>query len=86
MLPNGSSSYAVEKGDFIRVRDISMAYDFSPNLLNKVKVRSLRAYVQVTEPFLFTGFRGIDPEITGATSAEIYPRYRTFLFGVNLGL
>lgn len=86
MLPSGSSSYAVEKGDFIRIRDISMAYDFSPNLLSRIKVRSLRAYVQVTEPFLFTSFRGIDPEITGAASAEIYPRYRTFLFGVNLGL
>ncbi|GAA0546224.1 SusC/RagA family TonB-linked outer membrane protein [Chitinophaga japonensis] len=86
MLPSGSSSYAVEKGDFIRIRDISLAYDFSPDLLSRIKIRSLRAYVQVMEPFLFTGFRGIDPEINGPGSGDIYPRYRTFLFGVNLGL
>ncbi|KAA2243232.1 TonB-dependent receptor [Chitinophaga agrisoli] len=88
MLRNGSSSYATEKGDFIRVRDITMAYDFSPNLLNRLKVRSLRAYVQVMEPFLFTSYRGIDPEINGSTDqkTDIYPRYRTFLVGVNLGL
>ena len=91
MLPQGSSSYATEKGDFIRIRDITMSYDFSPDLLSRIKVRSLRAYVQVMEPFLFTKYRGIDPEINGnmdlsQRAADIYPRYRTFLLGVNLGL
>jgi hypothetical protein len=43
------------------------------------------------EPFLFTKYRGIDPEINGnmdlsQRAADIYPRYRTFLLGVNLGL
>ncbi|MFY0256014.1 SusC/RagA family TonB-linked outer membrane protein [Chitinophaga sp. 30R24] len=84
-LPSGSSSYAVEKGDFIRVRDITLAYNFSSSLLSKAKIRSLRVYAQVMEPFLFTKYKGIDPEISTG-QYDIYPRYRTILFGANLGL
>jgi hypothetical protein len=75
----------VQKGDFIRVRNITLAYDFSQKLLTRVKISSLRVYTQVMEPFLFTKYKGIDPEIS-AGSYDIYPRYRTFLFGLQLGL
>lgn len=84
-LAAGSSSFSVQKGDFIRVRNISLAYDFSQKLLAKAKLSSLRVYTQVLEPFLITKYKGIDPEIS-AGSYDIYPRYRTFLFGLQLGL
>lgn len=84
-LPAGTSSFIVQKGDFIRVRNISLAYDFSQKLLTKVKLSSLRMYAQVLEPFLVTKYKGIDPEIS-AGSYDIYPRYRTFLFGMQIGL
>jgi hypothetical protein len=41
-------------------------------------------YVQAVEPFLFTKFVGLDPDIANAN--ETYPRFRTFLAGVKLGL
>jgi TonB-linked SusC/RagA family outer membrane protein len=84
-LPAGTSSFIVQKGDFIRVRNITLSYDFSQKLLVKAKISSLRVYTQVLEPFLFTKYKGIDPEIS-AGSYDIYPRYRTFLFGLQLGL
>lgn len=84
-LPSGSSSYAVQKGDFIRIRNITVAYDFSPALLSRVKIKSMGVYGQVLEPFLFTKYKGIDPEID-AGSYDIYPRFRTILFGVKIGL
>ncbi len=49
-----------------------------PQILKKAKINSLRTYVQVTEPFLFTKYKGIDPEI-GTNQYDVYPRYRTFL-------
>jgi hypothetical protein len=72
----------VQKGDFIRVRNITLAYDIPSKLLSKAKINSIRTYVQVTEPFLITKYKGIDPEI-GVGQYDIYPRYRTFLFGVQ---
>lgn len=86
-LPQGSSSFAVQKGDFLRIRNITLAYDFSPTLLSKIKIRSLGVYAQVLEPFLFTGYKGTDPEIGVAQGAyDIYPRFSTYLFGLKLGL
>ena len=73
----------VQKGDFIRIRNISFAYDVPSALLSKAKINSLRAYVQAVEPFLFTKYKGVDPEI-GVGQYDAYPRYRTFLFGVQL--
>jgi len=84
-LPAHTSSFIVQKGDFLRVRNITLAYDFAQRLLAKAKVSSLRVYAQVLEPFLVTGYKGIDPEIP-AGGYDTYPRYRTFLFGVQLGL
>jgi TonB-linked SusC/RagA family outer membrane protein len=81
-LQSGTSSFMVQKGDFIRVRNITLAYDIPSKLLSKAKINSIRTYVQVTEPFLITKYKGIDPEI-GVGQYDIYPRYRTFLFGVQ---
>jgi len=50
-------------------------------------MNSLNVYAQVLNPFLFTGYKGVDPDISGGNSSnELYPRYRTFLLGLKLGL
>jgi hypothetical protein len=82
-LQSGTSSFMVQKGDFIRIRNITLAYDLPSKLLTKAKINSIRTYVQVTEPFLFTKYKGIDPEI-GVWQYDVYPRYRTFLVGLQL--
>jgi TonB-dependent starch-binding outer membrane protein SusC len=82
-LQSGTSSFMVQKGDFIRIRNITLAYDIPSSILSKAKINSLRVYVQAIEPFLFTKYKGIDPEI-GAGQYDVYPRYRTFLFGAQL--
>ena len=84
-LQSGTSSFMVQKGDFIRIRNITLAYDVPSALLSKAKINSLRVYVQAVEPFLFTKYKGIDPEI-GTGQYDVYPRYRTFLFGLQLSL
>lgn len=82
-LPAGTSSFIVQKGDFIRIRNITLAYDVPSALLSKAHINSLRVYVQAVEPFLFTKYKGIDPEIS-VGQYDTYPRYRTFLFGAQL--
>lgn len=82
-LPAGTSSFIVQKGDFIRIRNITLAYNVPTSFLSKMKINSLRMYVQAVEPFLFTSYKGIDPEIS-VGQYDTYPRYRTFLFGLQL--
>jgi len=89
-LPGGvgqGSSYSIQNASYFKIQHITLGYDFPSRLLDKIKVHSLNIYAQVLNPFLFTGYKGVDPDISGADAAnEIYPRYRTFLLGAKLGL
>jgi TonB-linked SusC/RagA family outer membrane protein len=77
----------LEKGDFWRLRNIMLAYNFPTTMLSKAKISSLRLFVQGQNVFTISNFLGFDPEITGGvlTGAQ-YPALRTVTFGLNLGL
>ena len=83
-----------EDGSFIRVRSITLGYTFSGVHGGPWHARSLRFYVTALDPFLFTRFRGLDPESrtgtgdrtsAGYAEAAATPSYRTLLTGVTLG-
>jgi hypothetical protein len=83
-----------EDGSFIRVRSITLGYTLPGVHAGPWHARSLRFYVTALDPFLFTRFRGLDPESrtgTGTRSSAGYaetaatPGYRTVLTGVTLG-
>lgn len=92
-LPGGTSSFDVQKGDFIKIRNITLGYDFHQNILKRIKANTLSVYVQFLDPFTITKYKGVDPEISQVRSGtwsggnyDIYPRYRTTLVGVKIGL
>jgi TonB-linked SusC/RagA family outer membrane protein len=95
-VSNGSAlvmSSNVEKGDFARLRQVSLGYNFGQTLLNRISVANARVYVQVQNAFLLTNYSGIDPEIStnGAnnTSAGVdrnsVGQARTYTVGFNIG-
>ncbi len=92
-LPGGTSSFDVQKGDFIKIRNITFGYDFKQNILSRLRLNALTVYLQFLDPFTITGYKGVDPEISqvqsgtwGGANYDIYPRYRTTLFGLKVGL
>jgi TonB-dependent starch-binding outer membrane protein SusC len=96
-VSNGSSfpiSENVEKGDFARLRNVSLGYTIPGSILEKVKISSARVYVQVQNAALLTKYTGIDPEISTNGNTNLAPgvdrnsvgQQRTFSFGINLGL
>ncbi len=88
--PQYFTDYYIESADFLRMDNITLGYTANEILSNKVK---LRVYVTAQNLFLVTDYSGLDPEVSsgsGATLApgidnNIYPRSRTFIFGLNLG-
>lgn len=90
-LPGGAGTdVGYESADFVRVRNITLGYNFTPKLLGSLSkyISEFRLYVDVQNPITFTSFSGFDPEvITGgsykADKAE-YPQIRTFSFGLKL--
>jgi TonB-dependent starch-binding outer membrane protein SusC len=64
----------INKGSFVAIRNISLAYNFPSSILNKISFRSLQLYTQVLNPFLFGGDvvkAGLNPDDTnGWTSVN----------------
>lgn len=84
------SDLYVQNGDFLRISNIALGYDFSRLTKNKL-FSQLRLYAAVQNAFTFTKYDGMDPEIGYGTQSWVsgvdlgyYPRPRTFLVGVNL--
>jgi TonB-linked SusC/RagA family outer membrane protein len=84
------SDLYVQDGDYLRISNITLGYDFAKILRCKA-ISQCRLYAQVQNAFTFTKYDGMDPEIGYGTDSwasgidvGYYPRPRTFLVGVNL--
>jgi len=84
------SDLYVQDGDFWRISNITLGYNFR-KLINKQFISQLRVYASVLNPFTFTKYDGLDPEVgyglgtyTSGVDVGFYPTPRTFLFGVNV--
>jgi hypothetical protein len=82
------SSYYLEDGSFIRLDNISVGYNFKKIGI----VRNIRVYFTSNNLLTITNYSGIDPEIStngqsfGLDQYNVYPKTRTFTFGVNVTL
>lgn len=85
-VPLQYNSYYVENGDFWKVDNITLGYN-----IGKIKsiVKNTRVYVSMLNSLVFTGYKGIDPEVNrlglapGDDDRDKYPSARTFTFGLN---
>ncbi len=97
-VSNGSAlvlSSNVEKGDFARLRNVTLGYNVKPAILTPYNIASVRVYAQVQNAALLTNYSGIDPEIstnsgtnanTGAgVDRNSVGQARTFTVGLNVG-
>lgn len=91
---NRMSSYFVEDGSYIRVKNISLGYTFPKKLIKRAGLDNLRLYFNVQNPFTFTKYKGFDPEI-GAYNYNVltrgidharYPSQTIYTFGLNVSL
>ncbi|KIO53825.1 SusC/RagA family TonB-linked outer membrane protein [Flavobacterium hibernum] len=74
------SDYFVKDASFIKLDNVVFGYTFDKTLL---KAASLRFTVGVQNVFVLTKYDGLDPEKFNGIDNNVYPRARTFLFGVN---
>lgn len=62
----------IEKNvNWLRLRDISLNYGFTPNVLKKLKfIRSLGVFVTINDLVLITNYSGADPGVNGNTAGS----------------
>jgi TonB-linked SusC/RagA family outer membrane protein len=94
-VSNGSAlvmSENVEKGDFLRLRNVSLGYSLPASVLKRVKLNTARFYVQAQNLFTVTNYTGFDPEVASngnnntASSVDrnSVGQAKTYTVGVNL--
>lgn len=94
-VSNGSAiqiSENVEKGDFVRIRNITFGYRLPASVMSKARMSSARIFVNFNNPFLFTKYTGTDPEvsangninITPGVDRNTAPMAKTVLIGANI--
>ena len=77
----------VEDGDFISLDNVSLGYSFPKLLTEKMKVASIRLFVQGQNLFFITKYKGLDPELeTAGVDFNGTPRARILSLGLNVNL
>lgn len=100
MIQRYWSNYAANSHNFItsvnwlKLRSVSLLYDFSDVLKNQKVIKGLTATVVGTNLFTWTNYKGMDPEVSaaggtggsGSTGIDYLgvPAVASFTFGVNI--
>ena len=82
------STARIAKGDFIRMKEISLAYDFPKSWISHLGISNLSAKLQATNPFLIYAdkkLNGQDPEFFNSGGVAV-PMARQFTFTLRLGI
>ncbi|MCW3162155.1 SusC/RagA family TonB-linked outer membrane protein [Chryseobacterium oryctis] len=82
----GSSDRFLRKTDFIKLKNVSVGYNFSKDLLRNLPIKSLKIFLQAENIYTWTDWKGYDPEPIKDYSLGIYPNPRTVSVGVNVEL
>lgn len=87
------SDYYVEKGSYLRLKNIQIGYNLRKAICDKVRITNGRIWMGSTNLLTFTKYHGNDPEV-GATStptsnagldqAGFYPKPREISLGITV--
>ncbi|WP_258100880.1 SusC/RagA family TonB-linked outer membrane protein [Marinoscillum pacificum] len=91
--PNGNfsrpSTYFVEDGSYLKLRNAQIGFNMPENILSKLKVGKIRLYVNANNLLTISKYSGMDPEIAGSNVGRgidygLYPHTRTFGGGLEV--
>lgn len=79
------STRFLERGDYLRIKDITLAYNFSERILKPVHLKGLKVYISGLNLYCFNDVNFWDPEmgVTGA-GAGVYPLTKSFVGGIEV--
>jgi TonB-dependent starch-binding outer membrane protein SusC len=91
------STYFVEDGSYMRIKNIQLTYSIPTAWVQKIKISSAQIYVQGQNLFTFTKYKGLDPDINLRNSSTdnqdihmgidegAFPVAKSYNVGVRLG-
>ncbi|MFV0269877.1 MAG: SusC/RagA family TonB-linked outer membrane protein, partial [Draconibacterium sp.] len=77
---NGQTAAKYENAGFVRIKDVTFAYDLPTSFLSRLGIERFRVYMTGRNLFTFTKFNGLDPELSGQ---EAVPMQKEYMIGLN---
>jgi hypothetical protein len=77
-------STMISKGDFLALREITLAYDLPKNVSRKLRSTGVNIFASAFNLAYLTAYDGINPEVYTGFDALGYPRPRQIVLGANL--
>jgi TonB-dependent starch-binding outer membrane protein SusC len=85
------NSYYVENGNYARLTNLQLAYNFPTSFLSRYGFERARLYIQGTNLFTISNYSGLDPGVAGTADTTLGldvgtpPVAKGFNIGLNLG-
>ena len=91
---NRISSRFIEDGSYLRVKNLTLAYNLDGRTSERLGLKNARIFVTGQNLLTFTNYTGMDPEVNYAGAATTimgtdfftFPQMRSFSIGINVGL
>ena len=81
----------LDDASFLKVNNINLSYTFPARIAQALQLQNLRLYATSTNPFIFTKYKDMNPEVSNSTSSTSsgvanynYPVAKSFLLGFNV--
>jgi hypothetical protein len=84
------NSWYVEDGSYLRLQNLTLGYNLSGNMLNRLKLQRARVFVGTNNLLTISGYKGLDPGVGGAADTNFgidvgnYPVTRSIMVGVGV--
>lgn len=84
------SSAFLQDGSFLRIRNITLGYNLPESVTSKIGLQRMRLYATAKNPFIFTDFKGFNPEQSRSNPLDpsdtegSYPQNKSFVLGLNV--
>ncbi len=80
--PPGMTNLGLQDASFWRLQNVTLGYTFSPKVVSKLKLSSLKLYATGQNLYTKTDYQSYSPE----QNLTSYPTTRNFIFGIKVGL
>ncbi|MEJ5993771.1 TonB-dependent receptor [Pedobacter sp. Du54] len=88
---NNISSWLVEDGSFVRLKNLTMGYALPSKLIKSLGIERCRMFISGENLLTFSNYSGYDPEssishsmLTPGVDLTNYPNQKSFTIGINL--
>jgi TonB-dependent starch-binding outer membrane protein SusC len=86
------SDIYIEDGSYIRLKNITVGYNFPKSIASKILATQIRIYASAQNLLTITSYKGLDPEanfydqnnLQPGIDYGVYPNYKTYTVGLNV--